>query len=537
MLEAVGALARDRRPALPGDEVAPEQVVEGRFELEVGRELLQHALPEDAADDRSALERDLLAPRQPIDAGRDDRLEGVGDPLPGAPALEQHPRRLLHEERVALGLLQQRTAVVERELAVGEQRIDELLAVGLAERLQLDRGRAQAAAAPAGPEVEQLGPREADDQEGRILDPLGQVLDEIEQRLLGPVDVLEHEHERLRGGELGRPLARCPGDLLLAALGLDSLQHARRERQQVGDGVVAAAGAELRHGLLDRVVVGDPGRDLHHLGQRPVGDPLAVRQGASGEHRRALDAGDELAHEPALAHAGLAVDREDVRALVLGRPREGHLQQLELEVAADEGRGDGRDAARRLAHGLEQVHRERRAEASEVERALLGRLDRRGGEAMGEGAEEDLARRSGLLKPGCQVDRLAGRERRLGVVGDDLAGLDPDPRLQPEPVHGIHDRDGRAHGPLGVVLVRLRDAERRHDRVAGELLDDAAVGRDAVRDVLEEGRHTAADDLRIACGDELGRADQIDEDDSCELPFHRLIVDTRVDQTEAREVS
>ena len=155
---------------------------------------------------------------------------------------------------------------------------------------------------------------------------------------------------------------------------------------------------------------------------------------------------------------------------------------------------------------------------------------------MGEGPEEDLARRGGLLEPGRQVDRLAGRERRLGVVGDDLAGLDPDPRLQPEPVHGIHDRDGRAHGPLGVVLVRLRDAERRHDRIAGELLDDAAVGRDAVRDVLEEGRHTATDDLRITCGDELGRADQIDEDDSCELPFHHLIVETRVDQTEAREV-
>ena len=33
-----------------------------------------------------------------------------------------------------------------------------------------------------------------------------------------------------------------------------------------------------------------------------------------------------------------------------------------------------------------------------------------------------------------------------------------------------------ADGALGVVLVRLRDAERGHHRVAGELLHDAAVG-------------------------------------------------------------
>ena len=76
--------------------------------------------------------------------------------------------------------------------------------------------------------------------------------------------------ERLRVGQLGGPLVRCPRDLLLAALGLDRLEHAHGEREQVGYRLVAAAAPELRDGILDRLVVRDPGGDLDHLGQRPV---------------------------------------------------------------------------------------------------------------------------------------------------------------------------------------------------------------------------------------------------------------------------
>ena len=49
-------------------------------------------------------------------------------------------------------------------------------------------------------QLAQLGPRERDQQQRRVADPLGEVLDEVEERRLGPVDVVEHEHER--------PLAR-----------------------------------------------------------------------------------------------------------------------------------------------------------------------------------------------------------------------------------------------------------------------------------------------------------------------------------------
>ena len=80
----------------------------------------------------------------------------------------------------------------------------------------------------------------------------------------------------------------------------------------------------------------------------------------------------------------------------------------------------------------------------------------------------------------------------------------------------------------------LRDAERGHHGVAGELLDDPAVQGDALRDVLEERRHAPADDLRVARRDELRRADEIDEEDGCELAFHSLIVEIGTDVARLR---
>ena len=54
------------------------------------------------------------------------------------------------------------------------------------------------------------------------------------------------------------------------------------------------------------------------------------------------------------------------------------------------------------------------------------------------------------------------------------------------------------HRSLGVVLVGLWNPEGSEHGIAGELLDDAAVRGDALRDMLEEGRDPAADDLRVA---------------------------------------
>ncbi len=74
----------------------------------------------------------------------------------------------------------------------------------------------------------------------------------------------------------------------------------------------------------------------------------------------------------------------------------------------------------------------------------------------------------------------------VGVLDEELAGLDPDPGLQPELGHGLPHRERRSRRALGVVLVSLLNAERGEDGVACELLHDPTVDRHAVRDGLEE---------------------------------------------------
>ena len=166
-------------------------------------------------------------------------------------------------------------------------------------------------------------------------------------------------------------LARGPRDLLRAALALERLEHPGREAEHVGDRLLLAARPELLEGLLERVVVGDAGRGLDHLRERPVRDALAVREAAAREDARALQAVDELAREAALADARLAEDREQVRAAVAHRSREGVREQLELRLAADERRA----RAERPRGAVERVHDAPRAEravrALELERARV----------------------------------------------------------------------------------------------------------------------------------------------------------------------
>ena len=181
-----------------------------------------------------------------------------------------------------------------------------------------------------------------------------------------------------------------------------------------------------------------------------------------------------------------------------------------IEPAADV-LGDRDDAP-----GLDPV-----GEAARLLRAERRRDDDAAGEPLDGRAEHDLARLRRLLQAGRRVDREAGRERRLGLVREDLARLDPDPHLEAE----LADR--RRRSPSAARTARSGSsscanghAERRHHGVAGELLDDAAVGRDAVRDLVEEPRQARADDLRIGARDELRRADEVDEEHRRELAFH-----------------
>ena len=61
----------------------------------------------------------------------------------------------------------------------------------------------------------------------------------------------------------------------------------------------------------------------------------------------------------------------------------------------------------------------------------------------------------------------------------------------------VADRERRADRALGVVLVRGRSAEERHDRVADELLDGAAMSFELGANALVVGAQESLDVLRI----------------------------------------
>src|SRR5438445_10372080 len=215
--------------------------------------MLECAEHEDSAHHRGALQQCALRPRQAVDACRDQLLQRVRDALcPGSRPFGEHPDRLLYEKRVALRLREHGLGV-DRQLEVGAESLDEPRALLRAQRLELDRDLAAAAAAPARMAVEQLAARDADEQQRRLADAGREMLDQLEQRLLAPVDVLEHQDERLRLRELLRPRAGGPRDLLLAALAFDGLEHADGETEQVGDLLVFATGPELLLRLVERV--------------------------------------------------------------------------------------------------------------------------------------------------------------------------------------------------------------------------------------------------------------------------------------------
>jgi hypothetical protein len=518
--EPEGRLTGQRRERLARQQLSVDEVRERRVDVERRVELEDRATPEHAADQGTVAEDRAGSRRERVDARGDQRLQRVRDPHGGALALlDQHSDRLLDEQRVPFGLLEEDAAKPVGQRRPLDEGVHELGRLRVGQRRELDRDRAAPAPSPAGPRIEQLGASEADDEHWCVVDAVGEVLDEVEERLLRPVDVLEPEDEGLRLREARRPLVRGPRDLLPAAWPRDVVQHARCEAEQVGDGVARARLAQLLDRLLGRVVVGDPGRSLHHLRERAVGDSLAERRAASRQDTRPLQPGVELLCEPALADSRIAEDRHELRSAVPDDAVEHVAQQLELLVAADVRRRDVERPPDGTVGADDAPDDDLAVEP--LERALADRLDRHPArrEAVRRRPDQDLAGLRALLEPRRDVEGLTGRERRVARLRDDLARLDPDADGKVA-VTRLEDRDSRAHGALGVVLVRDRDAEYGDDRVARELLDGAAVRGDVRGGPLEEGGHASPDDLRVASGDECGGVDEIDEQRRRELALH-----------------
>ena len=196
------------------------------------------------------------------------------------------------------------------------------------------------------------------------------MLDQVEQRRLGPVQVVDDGDERPVGGQDLEQPPHAPEHLLD---GVHRPHEPDRRRDAVGHlGVAAGERGELAARALGRVVLADVRRGAHGLGNRPERDPVAVGQAAAAhDHRRAAEAVGELAQQARLADAGLADDGHDAAAA--GR----------LTAAASSRRSSARSSSRPTSGEALACCRGGQADQAEGRHALglalqLERLDRLG---------------------------------------------------------------------------------------------------------------------------------------------------------------
>ena len=123
---------------------------------------------------------------------RPQRLEPAL-PLDEDAVLDQHPQHLLEEERVASRRTADRVGRIRIERT--GQVLEQCAHVLPRQRRERDRRPC-----PGRPQLREIRARHAADENRRVAAPAGQVLDEVEEGRLGPLDVVEHEHDR--------PLAR-----------------------------------------------------------------------------------------------------------------------------------------------------------------------------------------------------------------------------------------------------------------------------------------------------------------------------------------
>ena len=268
----------------------------------------------------------------------------------------------------------------------------------------------------------------------------------------------------------------------------------------------------------------DPRLD-ERLGERVERDAIPVREAPAAEDRGAIvELVDEGGHEPRLAHAPDAEDREELTGLVAHRPLERAPEERELPFPADHRGVEMPREPGRPGHDLDEADRgDRIGLPLRVHRVDPLHRDRIADERERVLPEQDLAGRSGLLQPCRDVHRVACRDRLVARAGHDLTGVHPDTARQRDPMVAIEIVVQRgecrahvgccAHGPQRIVFMDLGNAEDRHDRIADELLDRASVAFDGSLHGHEEALHDVTPRLGVERLAHRRGADDVAEDD------------------------
>jgi hypothetical protein len=159
----------------------------------------QDATPERLPDHRGAEQRPPGRRRERVDPRRDRRSDGRRQLL-GRRVVDERCHELLDEQRIAPGGLDD--AVDGALLCVHEQRAGDARCLVRGEWREWQGGVPEHARAPRRPPLDELGPREREEHH-RVVPNVGhEVIDQVKHRVIRPVQVLEHEQERVAFGHV-----------------------------------------------------------------------------------------------------------------------------------------------------------------------------------------------------------------------------------------------------------------------------------------------------------------------------------------------
>ena len=265
------------------------------------------------------------------------------------PVLDHHPQELAREEGVALGTVEDRAHDLGRSLSV-QQVFDQ------GRPSPAESGERRIAVVFATPPPH---PGRRSNSSGRAMHRRSHAvgsrrdrLDEVEQPRIGPVQILDHGHQRsIRGERLDVSLPRS-NDHLMRRLRLGTRQRVgvqldpdRGEQDAChADPLVSwearvQPGSRLAEGRRGGVAVEDPGVRLQDLGEGPVGEAVAVGQAPTsndpsalrleGSRRLARQAtlpdarGPTIVTRPGRASVRVREYRSRTRAISASRPTNG----------------------------------------------------------------------------------------------------------------------------------------------------------------------------------------------------------------------
>ncbi len=247
----------------------PERVVG------VGAEqVAQRALGEGVAEDSGVLERPLLLGRELIDPRCDRGLHGVGErPRGGVGACIADPARdLLGEERIAARGVRDPGRV--GSAIVGEKQFGEVRCGVAIERQQLELGVVARRATELRAALGELGPAGAEHQDRRVVQAVGDVLEQLEGPLVSPVGVVHSDRQRPVAREQGHEPAPGAAELLLGVAVRPSPDGDGQAGCQRGSVLGAELGQQLLQRCAPRRRAARPSRGPRH----PAGSRRAPRR-------------------------------------------------------------------------------------------------------------------------------------------------------------------------------------------------------------------------------------------------------------------